>query len=945
MPTRFAIGCVIWTLITTSAFADEMALRPAHKLLLTGKYAEAEEAFGKVGEEDAEAAALGIARSQLARGERDAAWKTLQAAIEKQKKSAKLQAELGLLLFERGEHDKAHAAAKQAIELDENALAARWLLAELHLSRGEMQQAEDAYAWLIDYQANDGELNTAEDYVWVGRAAAQYARWKRNKNEFRNLVNEFWPEVLEKEPNFWPANLETALLFLEKYNQPAATAELNAALVINPQAAELYVVRAGLAMQTFDLKTADAAIARALAINPQLIAALQFQGALRLADGRAEEAVKILERARNLNPRDEETLGRLAAAYFAVDGYLPDDADSRASKIIAAVVEYNPHCGRFYESLADSFDLMRRYPQAATYYREARERMPQLLYVEGHLGLVLMRLGEEDEAGKLLTKSFAIDPFNVRVKNMLEVLDVLQGYAVIETEHFILKFDRGQDELLAKYAAKYLEEEVYPEIVAKLGYEPEGKSLFEIFSRAKNTSGHGWFSARMVGLPFIGTVGACAGKVVALASPSSMPQKFHWGRVLKHEFVHVVNLQQTNFNIPHWYTEGLAVRLEDMPRPTQWNEVLAQRLTEDTLFNLDTINLGFIRPANSNEWALAYAQAELYCDYLVATYGDDALAKLLAAYRDNLSTRAALKREFQVEHETFEQGYREYVQKVVTEFQGKATNPNGKMRTRAELERAVKDDPDNPDLLAQLALAHLEAKDLPSAREIALKVQKVDAKNTTAAFVLASVQLSIGDQEQALELLIAAQDATAPHEQLLTLLAALKFQQGEYADAESLYKLGAKFFAPREKWLKALAKVYLRTENNVELAKILEELAGLEYDNATLRKKLAQLALARRDWKAAERWAVDALFIDLADAQLHAQVAEARVNLQHWPGAIEEYRAALALDPEQHAWRLALADAHLAAGEKAEAREVLEKLIELAPDFPGAKLMLEQLPR
>jgi hypothetical protein len=39
-----------------------------------------------------------------------------------------------------------------------------------------------------------------------------------------------------------------------------------------------------------------------------------------------------------------------------------------------------------------------------------------------------------------------------------------------------------------------------------------------------------------------------------------------------------------------------------------------------------------------------------------------------------------------------------------------------------------------------------------------------------------------------------------------------------------------------------------------------------------------------------------------------------------------------------------LADAHLAAGEKADAREVLEKLLELAPDFPSAQLMLDQLP-
>ena len=30
-------------------------------------------------------------------------------------------------------------------------------------------------------------------------------------------------------------------------------------------------------------------------------------------------------------------------------------------------------------------------------------------------------------------------------------------------------------------------------------------------------------------------------------------------RLLSHELVHVITLQQTHFNIPHWFTEGLAV--------------------------------------------------------------------------------------------------------------------------------------------------------------------------------------------------------------------------------------------------------------------------------------------------------------------------------------------------------------------------------------------------
>ncbi len=290
--------------------------------------------------------------------------------------------------------------------------------------------------------------------------------------------------------------------------------------------------------------------------------------------------------------------------------------------------------------------------------------MPQLVGPRGKLGLIYMRLGNEIEADKLLRESFDIDPFNIRVSNTLKVLEVLAGYATIETDHFVIKFDRAHDELLAQYAARYLEDVVYPQLVKKFGFQPEGKSLFEIFSRAKNTDGHGWFSARMVGLPYIGTVGACAGRMVAMQSPNDARQKFNWARVLRHEFVHVVNLQQTHFNIPHWFTEALAVQNEGFPRPPQWNDLLAERVAKAKLYDLDIINTGFIRPKSSDDWALAYCQAELYAEYMLDRFGGDALAKMLAAYADNVNTRTAIRRSFGIDQADFERGYSEYLRKI-----------------------------------------------------------------------------------------------------------------------------------------------------------------------------------------------------------------------------------------------------------------------------------------
>jgi tetratricopeptide (TPR) repeat protein len=936
----FLAFALLAALAQPSISADGFAA--ARKLLLRGKYDEAADAYRALAKREPVEAALGVARARQAVGDREGAEQALRDVLAKQADSADLHSELALLLFERGQLDDAEKSAAEAIKLNPKQVAARWLTAELLQARGKLKEAEAAYEWLVDYQNEADELS-ADDILYVGRGAAQYARWRRNSGQFRLLVNDFYPQALESDEDCWMVHLETALLFLEKYNESEATNALSAGIAINPNAAELHVVRAGLALQKFDVKTAGTALERALSINPKLVSAHQLKADLLIADQRAAEALEVLETARKLNPVDEETLGRIAACYLVVDGAKADDQDSRASKLTDEVLKRNEHCGRYFATMADTFDLMRKYPQASHYYREAQERMPQLAYLRGRHGMVQMRLGEEVEAAKLLEESFEEDPFNVRVKNMLEVLDVLQGYAVLETDHFVIKFDRGRDELLAKYMARYLEDEVYPEIVVTLGYRPEGKSLFEVFNRAKNTRGHSWFSARMVGLPFIGTVGACGGKIVAVASPNDMPQKFHWGRVLKHEFVHVVNLQQTDFNIPHWFTEGIAVRLEQLPRPAQWNEILAKRMAEDKLFDLSDINYGFIRPANQEDWTLAYCQAELYCDYLVKTYGGDALAKLLKAYRENLTTEAALEREFGVKIADVEKNYRAFLTEQLREAGHPVAAAKEAQMSLADLEDAVKKKPADASLQAQLALALLTTGNTVAARKAALASQKLEAKHPLAGFVLARIQASIGDNDAARTLLLAVHNADAPNERVVALLAALELEAENFAVAESYYRLGLAHFGPRDKWLKALAKLYLKSGQEKELAGVLEELAAVDYDNATLRKKLAQLAIGREDWTSAEHWAKDALFIDLGDASLHAQLAEARVNQKKHSAAIEEYVAAIDLNPDVPAWRLALASTHVANGQTKEAREVLEKLIELDPKFPGAKLLLEQL--
>ena len=128
-------------------------------------------------------------------------------------------------------------------------------------------------------------------------------------------------------------------------------------------------------------------------------------------------------------------------------------------------------------------------------------------------------MGREEDAKKLLKDAFDADPFNVRVKNNLEVLDVVGGLKVARGEHFVLKYDGKADKYLGRYAARRLEA-VYPELCKRFGYEPPRRTLVEVFNESEGLDGHQWFSARMVGMPDLDTVAASTGSIVAMASPN-----------------------------------------------------------------------------------------------------------------------------------------------------------------------------------------------------------------------------------------------------------------------------------------------------------------------------------------------------------------------------------------------------------------------------------------
>jgi len=523
---------------------------------------------------------------------------------------------------------------------------------------------------------------------------------------------------------------------------------------------------------------------------------------------------------------------------------------------------------------------------------------------------------------------------------MRKVLKTLSGYHVIKTDHFTIHVDSDNDRLLGEYMAEYLEEQ-YEILVKRFGYEPEQRTHFEIYHRAKGLSAHKWFSTRMVGLPWIQTIGASTGVIVALASPTATNPPYNWARVLTHEFVHVITLQQTHFNIPHWFTEALAVTAEGSERSQTWNELLAKRVPRGEIWGLDELTQRFIRPESALNWQFAYCQSRLCAQYMIEKYGAESTAKMLDCYRRGLSTSQAIKEVFKIEQAEFEVGYRQFLKDIVAKLGPIDIRESKKA---SEIEKAYRNNPEDSEAAAEYAWSLLIQKKRRSAREIAEKALELNPKEALAALTMARLEVFSRDYLSAIDHLKKGLNRDDPHSGILDLLARISVHFKDYESAETLYELGRAKFSHDLRWLRGAVLVYLRTDQTEKLEPALKLLAKHDESHLTARKKLAEIALSRDEFKAAADYAKSAIYIDVNDATAHQLYGTALAGIKNHKRAIREFEVTLTLtDEDKPQNQLSLAKSLAADNQTERARKLAESLVNDKDVGDQAKAVLNRL--
>ncbi|MHC4924048.1 MAG: tetratricopeptide repeat protein, partial [Planctomycetota bacterium] len=502
------------------------------------------------------------------------------------------------------------------------------------------------------------------------------------------------------------------------------------------------------------------------------------------------------------------------------------------------ILSIDPTYGRVHYYLARTMEDRRRFSEAARWARRgaAVDPVDPLLWFT--LGRNLLNEGLEEEAATALDKADAADPWrSIFRKNFRSVLELLDGYTRGSTAHFDLRIHADEDAALRSLYEETLEAS-YAHFVERYGFEPEGPLVTEVFRRQSD------FSARTMGIPGLGAVGACFGRVITLDSPAALPPGgFCWKSTAHHEVAHVFSLQMSRGRVPRWFTEGLAVHEERRWSPA-WNRNmdrdLVSALANGKVVGIRELDGSFRGPGIG--WA--YYQGGLMCDWMEREYGWTKVLEMLRQYGRDKGDVAVIEEVLGVTPEEFDASFLRYCKRKVKDWKVRPFWSDEKLR---EFRR--RSNKDAKDIKAHLYYAEAclqRGRDTDAGTGMA-RARALADENYNAHLLELRARNALAKNpksDRGLKLMREALDKGWDHFDLRMVLANAAGADGDEEKAVEHFRMAKQHFpraTGRADPRRALASLYLSLERPDDARRELEEIAAMGETELDARMKLARI--------------------------------------------------------------------------------------------------------
>lgn len=769
--------------VAPSAGVSNVAAKPEHELSPEARLARANQRFELSAYKDAEAdfralssgpesvpARFGLGRVLFETGRAQEAISTLSALLTDAKWSARAAVYIARAQQSLGRVKDAEATLRSVPE-QQASFASQLELGSVLLREGRRADAEPVLMTLVNaYNEDRIKDSDGEGMAQVGRAA-QLLRSPKDANDAYDAAERALPGDTQ-------TLLYRASLFLEKYDPGHAEEVLNEILGKAPAQPEalLLLARVKLA-QALDFDEADRLARAALSVNPKAGAAYAILVGISLRDGELSRAAEQLNEGLLAAPGNLELLSLRVAERFL--------ADDRAGVEVAkkAVFAQNSQYSQLYSIVAEFADWEHRYDEIVRMMREAVavDNEDGVAYAE--LGLNLIRAGDDAGGIAALRRAFAIDPYNVRVFNTLNLYEktIAKEYVTVEHPPFRIRYRKDERAILERYVPPLLDE-AWGKLVRAYGFTPETPIGVELYAERQN------FGIRTGGLPETAIQGVCFGRTLAAMSPKH--ESFNLGMTLWHELSHVFHIQLSKSHVPRWFTEGLAEYETIIVRPEWAREQdpdLYQALRAGRLPAVANMTRAFTRAEELNDVATAYYASSQIMTLWATEYGMPKLSEMLRRWGAGQRTPEVLQGVLGKAPEALDSEFRANAEKRLARYTtqfvpvsrggsialaqaGVERNPDSAVshtalarallrrgrgdRAKTALARALALDPTLPD--ARFLDASLSAHEEPARAISTLQKLIADGKDGYAVEMLLAQTFSSSDQAQAKRALEAA---------------------------------------------------------------------------------------------------------------------------------------------------------------------------------------------
>ena len=567
-------------------------------------------------------------------------------------------------------------------------------------------------------------------------------RYEESKAAFESLIARY-PRNAEYRVRF-------GRLFLERFNPPEAAKLFHEALEIEPKQADALLGLAQVAADGFEAQALEFAH-RALEADPHMLEAQELLARLALEDNDPAKAAEEAHKALDMSARATQ-----AKAILATIDWLNDKPDTH----------WDPHSGAAYETAARIFILNRRYEEGIRLFRKAIALQPDLWSAHAQLGINLMRLGLEEEARAELELCYANQYKDAATVNTLRLMDSYKNFVTYKTDRTVLRLHKKEAELLHPY----FEAEMLRALSTydkKYGFHLDRPVQVEVYPD------HEDFAVRTMGMPGLGALGVTFGYVVAMDSPSGRPPgTFHWASTMWHELSHVYVLNMTNFRVPRWFTEGLAVHEETAASP-EWGDRLdphvIMAIKDKKLLPVAELDRGFVRPTYPTQVVVSYFEAGRMCDYIDREWGWPKLLAMIHDFAGGATTPEAIEKELGIKPEEFDKRFlaaltaetkktvdgfdewRKELKKVATEY--KAHDYEEMIRDASGIRDSYPDYVEAGNVYQFLADGYLAKGDKKAAIAELERYAKVGGRSPDTLKQLATLLEEAGNRKEAAEVL------------------------------------------------------------------------------------------------------------------------------------------------------------------------------------------------